>query len=56
MDDSDCNGGPDSLVDLFKKVLPHHPAQLAAELGAVDGVAPVVAGAVAHPVEVILEE
>lgn len=32
------------------------PAQHAAELGAVDGVAPVVAGAVAHPVEVILEE
>ena len=29
------------------------PAQLAAELGAVDGVAAVVAGAVAHPVEVV---
>ena len=30
------------------------PAQLAAQLGAVDGVAAVVAGAVAHPVEVVL--
>ena len=30
------------------------PAQLAAELGRVDGVAAVVAGAVAHPVEVVL--
>ena len=30
------------------------PAQLAAELGAVDGVAAVVAGTVAHPVEVVL--
>ena len=29
------------------------PAQLAAELGGVDGVAAVVAGAVAHPVEVV---
>ena len=29
------------------------PAQLAAELGRVDGVAPVVAGAVADPVEVV---
>ena len=30
------------------------PAELAAELGGVDGVAAVVAGAVAHPVEVVL--
>ena len=30
------------------------PAQLAAELGGVDRVAAVVAGAVAHPVEVVL--
>ena len=30
------------------------PAELAAQLGAVDGVAAVVAGAVAHPVEVVL--
>ena len=34
--------------------MPGLPAQLAAELGAVDGVAAVVAGAVAHPVEVVL--
>ena len=34
--------------------VPGLPAELAAELGAVDGVAAVVAGAVAHPVEVVL--
>ena len=33
--------------------MPGLPAQLAAELAAVDGVAAVVAGAVAHPVEVV---
>ena len=33
--------------------MPGLPAQLAAELGGVDGVAAVVAGAVAHPVEVV---
>ena len=44
----------DRLVQALREVrVPGLPAQLAAELGAVDGVAAVVAGAVAHPVEVI---
>lgn len=34
--------------------MPGLPAQLAAELGGVDGVAAVVAGSVAHPVEIVL--
>ena len=44
----------DGLVQPLREVrVPGLPAQLAAELGAVDGVAAVVAGAVAHPVEVV---
>ena len=44
----------DGLVQALGEVrVLGRPAQLAAELGAVDGVAAVVAGAVAHPVEVV---
>ena len=44
----------DGLIEPLGEVrVPGLPAQLAAELAAVDGVAAVVAGAVAHPVEVV---
>ena len=46
---------PDGLGEALGEVrVGRLPAQLAAELGGVDRVAAVVAGAVAHPVEVVL--